>query len=130
VLRVSDDLRRQGRARYATTGPPRHRPASRPNPSTNRRDHHIWPVNWENAVLILPRMVHHVRVGKGQSIWGWPFVVSGERELEVGSDGVIRDDRDFVDEGFEECLAGVVRFFGEYVSDLGPNSGQVGRVSA
>jgi len=22
------------------------------------RDGHIWPLNWENAVLILPRLVH------------------------------------------------------------------------
>jgi hypothetical protein len=27
---------------------------------TNRCDSHGWPLNRENAVLILPRMVHHL----------------------------------------------------------------------
>jgi hypothetical protein len=32
---------------------------------TNRCDGHIWPLNRENAVLILPRMVRRVRAPEG-----------------------------------------------------------------
>ncbi|UQU66782.1 hypothetical protein COUCH_11160 [Couchioplanes caeruleus] len=56
---------------------------------------------------------------------GWPFVVSGARELKDGSDGVVRDDCDLVDQGFKECLAGVVRLVREDVSDLSPYRCQV-----
>ena len=33
----------------------------RPNPPPHGCDGDIWPLNWEDAVLILPRMVHRVR---------------------------------------------------------------------
>jgi RimJ/RimL family protein N-acetyltransferase len=60
----------------------------------------------------------------GWSLEGQPFIVAGQWQLERGSDGVVGDDGDLMDECLAHRLAGVRRAVGEdvlnVVADLGP----------
>jgi hypothetical protein len=54
-----------------------------------------------------------------------PFVFAGQWHPEVGPDGAVAEDFDFVDEPFEECLAGVGCAAAEDLFDLVADLGEV-----
>jgi hypothetical protein len=140
---------RQGRRRVRSpaVGPDpgyathRGRPGPRPgsdHASAHHRYGHNTALSCCNAVRILPRPVHQTwecanrsgsRVvgGSGWSLKGQSFVLSGERDLEVGQEGAVCTDLDLVDEPFEEGLAlvgaAVVEDVLDPLADLGEVAG-------